>query len=195
MGDFDWIDGGKITGLENRAKVMRPGGQDGKDRIWWCDGEYVWFRRNKANPATLERHNNFVADGDYIHVETQNDIEIWQLRPQSMFHSKKGPRGKQLDISKLNMYDLRRQAALAACRRDWVSFRDIMSYLKERVLARHLGNTNAGDQEYAEQYLAVIQSIVQRDGPSAGEINRELMSLMQKGGSRERIITLGSNTS
>lgn len=188
---YSWLDG-NFTGLEQRADIMRTGSQDGKDRVWWCDGEYVWFRRAKSNPATLERHNRFVQDGDYQHVETQGDVEVWQLRPQSIFHSKDGPRGKTIDISRMNDYNLRRQAALAACRRDFEAFRDVMSFLRERMQAIHALNPNGAETAYAEQYLAVMASIEQRDGPSAGEINRELHSLkLRAGEGRERLISIG----
>ncbi len=172
--EFDWLET-PFTGLENRvnADIMREGGQQGKDRVWWCDGEYIWFRRSKSNPATLKRHNDFVADGDYQYIETSNDVELWQVKAQSQFATKKG----QLDIGVMDTYNLRRQASLAACRRDWKGFRDIMSYLRERIRAVHGSNTGGSEMEYAEQFMAVVCSIEQRDGPSMGEINREIFAL------------------
>src|SRR5690606_23256068 len=73
MDEFGWLDvqPGKTTGLENKATIMRDGAFGGKDRIWWTDGDTVWFRRSKSNPDTLRRHNDFVAKGDYKHIETQ----------------------------------------------------------------------------------------------------------------------------
>ena len=195
--EFSWLDGvepGSFTGLDRRAEVMRPGEsgrEDGKDRVWHCDGEYIWFRRKSANPATLERHNRFVADGDYKHVETQGDVEIWQLQPKSVFKSKHR-KGRQLDISQLDMYNLRRQAALAACRRDWLAFKDVMTFVRERINAKHVMNPSAAEAEYAEQYMGVMLSIEQRDGPAPGEINRELLALQQKSGDlKGRVITIG----
>lgn len=189
---FSWLDDVKAvetrtTGLDKRAQIMRAEGQEGKDRIWFTDGEYVWFRRAKANPATLERHNNFVASGDYKHVETQDGVEIWQLQPQSPFLGK-----KTMDISRLSFYDLRRQAALAAVRRDWEAFRDVMMFLRERLQARHGANAAGAETEYAEQYMAVMLSIEQRDGPAPGEINRELFALSQKHGlDKPKLISIG----
>jgi len=196
--EFSWLDGiqTKTTGLDKRAQIMREGGQEGKDRIWYCDGEYIWFRREKSNPATLERHNRFVANGDYVHVETQDGVEVWQLKPQSMFTDSK--KAKQFDISKLSFYDLRRQAALAACRRDWAAFRDIMSFLRERINASYR-NPNGGasalaENIYADQYTGVMLSIEQRDGPTPGEINRELNAMNQrKGLDKPKLITIGGD--
>lgn len=176
--EFAWLDTATYTGLENKAQVMRDGGQDGKDRIWWCDGEYIWFRRNKSNPATLERHDKFIADGDYLYVETQNDVEIWQLKPQSQFKQD----NKQIDIGAMNTYNVRRQAALAAVRRDWPAFRDIMTFLRERVNALHGANVAGAEMQYAELYMAVMSSIEQRVGPSPGEISRELIALADRRG-------------
>ena len=185
--EFAWLDG-QFTGLENRGDgIMRDGGQAGKDRIWWCDGEYVWFRRSKSNPATLERHNRFCADGDYRHVETQGDVEIYQLQPQSQFATK-----NTIDIAQMDMYNIRRQAALAAVRRDWIAFRDVMTFLRERINAKHGSNVAGAEIAYAEAYMAVIMSVEQRNGPSVGEINREILALMQPHGiAKQRLITIG----
>lgn len=193
--EFDWLDAveAPTTGLDKRAQVMREGGQEGANRIWHCDGEYIWFRRKDSNPATLERHNKFVADGDYVHVETQDDVEIWQLKPQSVFRDPRKKAGmRTIDISRMSYYDIRRQAALAAVRRDWAAFRDIMSFLRERINAKHGANRAGAEIEYVEQFDAVIQSIVQRDGPVIGEINRELHALNQrKGLDKPKLITIG----
>jgi len=195
--EFDWLDvrPSVHSGLENRGEsIMRDGGQEGKDRIWWCDGEYVWFRRGKSNPETLKRHNQFVADGDYKHVETQGDVEIWQLQPQSQFKSDVIA-GKQIDIAKMNNYNLRRQASLAAVRRDWQAFHDIMTFLRERINAVHGLNLAGAEMYYAEAYMAVMASIQQRAGPSPNEINKELRSLMGKDPiNRRRLISIGGSS-
>lgn len=192
--EFSWLDvqPSVHSGLENRGEgIMREGGQEGKDRIWWTDGEYLWFRRGKSNPATLQRHNKFVEDGDYQFVETQGDVEIWQLRPQSQFKSDSGS-GRQIDIAQMNNYNIRRQAALAACRRDWQAFHDIMTFLRERINATHGANLAGAEMYYAEAYMAVMASIEQRVGPSANEINKELRLLMGKDPiSRRRLISIG----
>ncbi len=192
MDEFGWLDARPAvhTGLENRGDgIMRDGGQFGKDRIWWTDGEYVWFRRAKSNPATLERHDQFCRSGDYRHVETQDGVEVYQLQPQSQFATK-----STIDIGQMDMYNVRRQASLAACRRDWLAFRDIMMFLRERVNAKHGSNVAGAEIQYAEMYMAVIMSVEQRNGPSVGEINKELFAMAQKSPlSRERIITIGGN--
>lgn len=198
--DDDWLNidvrPAVPSGLESRAEIMRPGEQDGKDRIWWTDGEYVWFRRIKSNPATLKRHNDFVKSGDYRHVETQGDVEIYQLQPSSPFAVK-----KTVDIGQMDLYNIRRQAVKAACRRDWKGFRDIMSFLRERVNAKYCNPDRPGaasplaENVYADMYMGVMTAIDQRYGPSVGEINRELLALAGKGGvlAQQKLITIGGS--
>jgi hypothetical protein len=65
-----------------------------------------------------------------------------------------------------------------------------MTYLRERISAKHGPNGNGAEIEYAEMYMAVMASIEQRNGPSAGEINKELLALAGKQDQR-KIITLG----
>ena len=66
-----------------KLHTMAGGGEHGlgKKKIWASDGAFVWFRRKLANPATLERHNRFLATGEYKHVGTQDDVEIYELMP------------------------------------------------------------------------------------------------------------------
>jgi len=177
LDDDSWLEiEAPTTGLSKRAPVMQSGGQNGVDRIWWTDGEYVWFRRAQSNPETLKRHNDFCKSGDYRHVETQDGVEIYQLQPQSPFAVK-----KTLDIGQMDMYNVRRQAVKAACRRDWKTYRDIMMFLRERVVAKHGANAAGAEMEYADLYQAVMAAIDMRHGPSANEVNQELMALASKG--------------
>lgn len=193
--DFSWLDvrPAKHTGLEGKAQIMRPGAQLGEDRVWWTDGQTVWFRRSKSNPATLERHNKFIAAGDYKFIETQDDVEIYELQETSPFKVK-----KTLDLNELDLYNVRRQAAIAACKRDYKRFYDIMTYMRERIDAMHRSpgrgdRTPLAETIYAEQTAAVFQSIEMRQGPSMNEINRELQGILQKEKqAASRIITTGS---
>lgn len=200
--DFDWLDLGddaarietaRVPNETNRAQIMQAGAMLGKDRVWFTDGDYIWFRRKKANPATLQRHNRFTAAGDYEHIGTHDDVEVYKLKPQSVFATK-----RELNISELDDYNIRRQAAIAAVKRQWETFQDIMSYLRERVNARYQDPQRPGaptpfaEQIYAELYAGIMHSIAMRHGPSPQEINRELMALAaRKGQTQKRIITLG----
>lgn len=186
--EFAWLDiePGVYTGLESRAPSMRKHPL-GSDRVWECDGEYIWFRRHKANPATLERHNRFVENGDYVHVETQDDVEVWELQESSIFKRK-----KTINLSDLDNYNVRRQAALAACRRDWKTFSDIMEYLRQRIREHFGAHTAQAELVYTETYMAVMAAISMRNGPSPQEVNQEMIALFQKRqGNQDKIITIG----
>ena len=192
--ETSWMDvhPGKLTGLENKAPIMRQGAFMGKDRIWWSTGDYIYFRRSRANPAILQRHITFLGKGDYKFVETQGDVEIYEIQEQSQFKTK-----RELDIGRLNNYNLRRQATLAACKRQWKNFLDIVSYMRERIAARYRSPgrsdmTPLAENIYAEEYLAIMEAIAMRRGPNPAEINRELAALMANSASaKSRIISLG----
>jgi len=59
----NWLDIGDSSKITTTAKLPNENArgkaitkrQSGKSRSWVCDGEYVWFRRNKANPAIKQR--------------------------------------------------------------------------------------------------------------------------------------------
>lgn len=207
--EYSWLDDAPIemtAHVPNREKafdeVMRQAAQLGKDRVWFTDGDYIAFRRKKANPATLERHNRFTANGDYEHIGTSDDVEIYKLNASSPFKIKPPDRtGAQphiIDLAQLDWYNVRRQAAKAACRRDWKTFRDIVAFMRES-LNRNVGQDTAArwtqgfcDTIWSETYQALMLAIKMRQGPSPAEINKALNDLrMQDGTAVGRIITIG----
>lgn len=193
--DFAWMDEPVVTTpITPNAPIMQEGAQLGKDRIWFCDGEHIWFRRNKSNPATLERHNRFVAAGDYVHIGTNDDVECYAVREQSQFAIKPASAATRvIDLETLSLYDVRRQAAMAAVRRDWQTFQDILSFLRFKINAQCGEHATQANLMYGEQFEAIMASIAQRLGPSLGEISRELTALAaRKNGGKGKIITLGS---
>lgn len=187
MDEFSWLDVDiQAPAAPVAPDIVQQGAHMGADKVWTCNGEYIWFRRGLSNPATLERHERFVANGDYVYLQTQDDVEVWQLRPQSQFFRPKG----EVNLSQLNTYNVRRQATLAACRRDWKAFVEVMGYLRERFT----GQFHAAQAEmvYAETYGNVMAAIAMRNGPSPGEVNREVLSLMQsRRTQQDRIISIG----
>ncbi len=175
--------------------VMRQGALEGKDRVWWCDGEHIWFRRRKANPATLERHNRFVSQGDYQFVATHDDVECYKLREQSIFAIKQP---KTIDLNTLDFYNVKRLACKAAMKGDWQQFQDIAVYMRDR-LNQNVGPNTAtkwtqqwADMNFADHYESLIEMVARRNGPSPQQINIELARLMRgKPAATGRVITLG----
>lgn len=146
----------------------------GKSRVWVCDGEYLGFRRKKANPATLARHEAFIRAGDYKYLTTHDDVEVYQLQSSSAF---KRP---QRDLMALDVYNLRRETVLAACRRDWGTFIDGLTELSTRIKSRY--HDAFATTVYQENLQAVFLAINMRGGPSQAEVDREVRALRQRRG-------------
>lgn len=146
----------------------------GKSRVWTCDGEYLGFRRKKANPATLARHEAFLRSGDYKYLATYDDVEIYQLQSSSPF------KRKQRDLTVLDAYNVRREATLAACRRDWSTFVDALLELSARIKSRY--HEAFATEIYKDNLTAIFLAINMRGGPSQAEIDREVRALRQRRG-------------
>lgn len=188
MTDDSWLDlprvisGTKLTRERKRAPSMHKSPL-GKTRVWACDGEYVYFRRKKSNPETLKRHEDFIRRDHYVHVETQDDVEIYKVQPVSPF---KRP---QRDLTELDTYNLRRETVLAACRRDWCTFIDGLTELSTRIKSRYHDSFAA--TVYQENLQAVFLAINMRGGPAQVEIDREVRALRQRRGDHvSRLIVL-----
>ena len=182
----DWLDirpgGKKLTKDQTRAPNMRKSAL-GKARIWASDGEYVYFRRAKSNPETLKRHEAFIRTGDYRHVQTQDDVEIYQLMPSSPFAR------PQKDLTVLDNYNVRREAALSACRRDWATFLDALSELSGRIKGQF--HDAFARTVYEDNLTAIFLAINMRGGPSQTEIDREVKALRtRRGDDRKRLLVL-----
>ena len=210
--EFSWLDVADDAPIEQTlhvpnvgklpGEVMQAGAKLGKDRVWFTDGDYIWFRRRLANPATLERHNRFTANGDYEHIGTSDDVEVYKLNEKSPFKirppERAGAQPRVLDLAQMDWYNVRRQAAKAAVRRDWKTFRDIVAFMRES-LNRNVGQDTESkwtqgfcDTIWAETYQALMLSIKMRGGPTPVEINAALNGLRVKdGASVGRLITIG----
>jgi hypothetical protein len=188
LADDSWLElpqvspGKKLTGERKRAPSMAKA-PFGKNRVWACDGTHVFFRRKKSNPETLKRHEDFIRRDHYVHVETQDDVEIYKLQPASPF---KRP---QRDLTALDVYNLRRETVLAACRREWATFIDGLTELSTRIKSRY--HDAFAVTVYQENLQAVFLAINMRGGPSQQEIDREVRALRQRRGDNvSRLIVL-----
>ena len=182
----------KLPQERGRAKAMQRK-LFGKDRIWSCDGEYVYFRPTRmiggvktvvANPTTYERHKRFLAEGQYTHVETQDDVEIYKVSPDSPF-ARKG-----LYLGELSDADVRRQVVRMACQRDWVAYTDCLEELFGRLKNRGY-DANFG-AAVREDYLKYIEiQIAMRGGPAPEECASGLTRVRKnRGDSQGRMILL-----
>lgn len=177
----EWLDlpaiesGVKLPGEKKRAKRMQHG--LGKKKVWASDGSFVWFRRKLANPATLERHNRFLATGEYKHVGTQDDVEIYELMPSSPFK-----RQEAVDFSALKFFDARRHTIRAAVRRDWATFVDGLEHLAGGIKGQY--DPAMAKTVYNDLLSYVFVQITMRGGPSQNEVDREVAALRTRRGDR-----------
>jgi hypothetical protein len=197
----DWLDDkpsvriestGKLTGERKRAPSMAKK-LLGKSRTWACDGEYVYFRRKQSNPATLERHNKFIASGHFKHVQTQDDIEIFQLQEASPF--KREPE----NLTVLTIPMIRRAAVKAGVARDWGLFVDCISELATKFKSQRWevdGRKVApGDPFVKDLYEEALQyiflTIWKSGGPLQAEIDAGVQSVRaRRGDATTRLVTL-----
>lgn len=179
--------GKKLKNEKSRAPSMRKHIL-GKSRTWACDGEYVYFRRKQANPATLERHEKFLKTGDYIHVETQDDVEVYSLQESSPFK-----RQTQVNLADVDDSRVRRAAVLAACRRDWPFYVDALEELAGRIKGRF--HPGFAETMWSDALRYIETLIDMRGGPARLERDREIIAVRQRrGAGRGRQIIVPSRS-
>lgn len=164
----------KMTGETRRMKAMTKR-LLGKSRTWCCDGEYVLLRRKQANPATLQRHEDFIAKGEYAYVATYDDVEVYKLQPASPFRRK-----EPIDLTSLDDYNLRRTIARAACRRDWVTYVDALEEIAGRIKGRY--DPAFGQQVFLDVLADIELMIERRGGPGQTERDREVNAVRKRHG-------------
>jgi hypothetical protein len=195
--ESNWLDTGdvRLSKLLPQHPIMRKGAYEGGNRKWFTNGANIWFRRKAANPETVARHNRFMAAGDYEYLGTDDDVEVYAVREQSRFHVA-GANTKVLDLDRLwamGAYQVYRLSAILACQRKWENFVDVCGFVRERIREKHGAATAQSDLEYADFTQWLAAAIIQRLGPSWGEVEREVGALYAKRnkGGRGRVITLG----
>lgn len=175
--------GVKLTNEQKRARTMAKQ-LVGKSRTWASDGEYVYFRRKQANPATLERHERFLQTGDYRHVATEDDVEVYELQDGSPFKRHNGGNLLEADIPAL-----RRHAVLAACRYDFKLYIDILEEIASRIKGAF--HADEAKVQYEEMLAYIMHLINLRAGPSPVQLNQGVIRTRQmRGEHRNRLIML-----
>jgi hypothetical protein len=159
----------------------------GKSRTWLSDGEYVWFRRAKANPETLARHEKFVRTGQYKHVGNSDDVEIWRLTESSAF--KRTP----VNLVTLDLPTLRRTAVLLAVAGDFSGYVDALDELASRIKGVRGGELDEGTRRKAFlAHIGHMNYLIQiRGGPSPVTLEHEIAAVRtRRGQSKGRQILL-----
>lgn len=141
----------------------------GTNRVMACDGSYLAYRPfnrefdKQVNPRTQERFNDFCAAGHYRHVGTYDEVQIYELLDGSPFRHK-----ANYTIGTDYWRDIR-QAAKAACERNWSDYHDILGAMatalksgRDPVFAKTMWN------DTINQVGIMIQ---QMHGPKEKEVN------------------------
>jgi hypothetical protein len=184
----------KIACESMRGRAMFQHVQ-GRKRIWACDGEYVFFRRPRApdgsiardaqgHPhAAIGRHERFISNGDYTYVETQDDVEVCKVNPQSTF-ARKG-----VYLGEMSDGGVRMAVVVAACMRDWGLYVDTLEEFARRIKNKFHGDL--GTQNWQDQLTYVQHLIDLRRGPSADECGQGIQQVRRaRGEGSGRIITM-----
>lgn len=194
----NWLDIGDSPKITTTAKLPNENTRgkaitkrtSGKSRSWVCDGEYVWFRRNKANPAIKQRLTDQLARGELKHVTTSDDVEIYKVLPSSPFAR------TQRDLTTLDMQTVVRETVLACCRRDYQTFVDGLGEVAHRIKNARYSDGKPADPNFAsmlynEKVEHIFHLINLRRGPSPAEIDREVSALRaRRGEGSGRVILL-----
>jgi len=143
-------------------------------RSFWYDGNKLYLRRAKANPAFSSRVDEKVADGEYIHESTTGDVEVYDIPARSPLHKKRAGLGV------LTNKQVEQRIVQAACERDWKLYRDAVE-----EFARRSRTTGSGEELHQASALFMFQRdmkyiesrILNRGGPSPVEIQMRMREL------------------
>lgn len=211
--DHTWLDlpaGSKIEASvkldreRERAASMQAGVRGIKNKVWHCDGDFVYFRRRLAatpapgapdgmNPALVQRHNKMIANGEYRHVATQDDVEIFELTEKSPF------KRKGVDLGLANMSQVRWYAIWSVLGKfpgqkfqreaDYGMFVDCLEEMAGRIKGMY--HEAQAKQVYNEELAYTFHLIAQAGGPGIQAIDRGVAAVRERRGQNKgRVILL-----
>ncbi len=155
----------RLKGGEGKTKNVK--------RAFWTDGTHAFLRRKKANPGIIERTAAKVKSGDYKHVRTTDDVEIYEISDDSPL------RRKHLTINEMTDTAVEREIVISACGRDWKTYYDAVAELCYRYKNAGLPEGTSGMiLQQTMRYLHL--RIHRRGGPSEVEISRELAGIRKE---------------
>lgn len=162
-------------------------GINGEKSFRFADGR-LYLRRAKATPNFLESVRKKIKTGEYVHAETTDDVEVYDIAEWSpMF------RGKQ-KLGEMPLRQVEMEIIRFACARDFKCYREACEELARRYKGGEV-TTSTGEpldlasalQEYQRTMLYLEQRILRRGGPSGVEIQMRLRDL--NAAKRGRVIT------
>jgi hypothetical protein len=152
-------------------------------RSFWYQGNKLHLRRAKANPAFNERVDERVGLGDYIHIATTGDVEVYEIPARSALHK------AELGLGVLTNKAVEQTIVQAACALDWKLYRDAA-----QEFAKRQRYTGSGEELHQATAMFIFQRemkhiearILARGGPSPVEIQMRLRELQAQ--KRGRVI-------
>jgi len=158
-----------------RIEVPRvKGGRKIKNtkRAFWTDGENAYLRRKRANPAIIERTDSKVKTGEYTHVRTSDDVQVYEIAEWSKL------KRKALNLTEMSMKTIERHIVKAACAEDWKLYYDAVSEYAHRHKDTDLPQGTS--QLMYQQSMAYLEHrIMRRGGPTPMRIQAELSGIRQ----------------
>lgn len=136
-------------------------------RAFWTDGTHAYLRRKKANPEIIKRTKAKADKGEYVHVKTSDDVEIYEIAEWSPL------RRRKLNLSEMPVKRIEREIVNAACKEDWRLYRDAAEEYANRLLNTDLPPEIARLM-FTTQMQYMERRIMRRGGPSPMRIQQEL---------------------
>lgn len=171
---LDKLDGVDTPRIETpRENTTGRKVRNANKRAFWIDGVNAHLRRKKANPAIIERTDEKVRKGEYKHVRTSDDVEIYEIAEWSPL------RRKKVNVSEMSEKALEKAIVRAACKEDWRLYYDAASELAYRYKNSELPQATA-QLQYQTQMRYIEHRIMRRGGPTPMRIQSELASIRKQ---------------
>lgn len=168
----------KADGSELLTRIETPRVKETKNfrkvkRAFWTDGTHAYLRRKKANPAIRERTDEKVKRGEYKHIKTSDDVEIYEIAETSPL------RRKKVEMGQLSEAALIRCIVRYACKEEWRLYYDAVSELAYRY--KNSGFPAATAELQLQTTMAYLEHrIMRRGGPSPMLIAHQLRAIRKE---------------
>lgn len=169
----------KLLGKAGDIRIETPRLKGGEaktkntKRAFWTDGTHAYLRRKKANPGIVERTDKKIKAGEYRHVKTTDDVEIYEISDDSPL------RRRKLSVSEMPDTQVEREIVVAACKRDWRLYYDAVAELAYRY--KNGGLPQATAEMILQQTMRYLHlRIHRRGGPSEVEIGQALTAIRKE---------------
>jgi hypothetical protein len=166
----------------------------GTNRVMACDGQFLAYRPfnhvfdKEVNPRTQQRFADFQAAGHFEHIGTFDEVQIYKLLDGSPFKQSK----KNYVIGTNYWKDIR-DAAKAACARDWSTYHDLLGAMAMAMKAGR--DPNFARAIWGDTLNHIAVTIQQMRGPTEAEVNAGFVGVRRARGISKGGVIATLNTS